>query len=189
MSQSMGRSERTKQAILDAAVDVLARRPRATLAEIAEDAGVGRATVHRHFRSRDELLTTLARQAIDQTDDACRSIDYYGQPASTSLRQTIEAIVPLGSRYAFLAYQNISDRDDSPIGADLRRQAEQMRQLVAAAQDEGMFAPDVPIAWIVATIDALIYAAWNTVSDGRVAPRDASALLIRTITQGLGSPR
>ncbi|MEM7152502.1 MAG: TetR/AcrR family transcriptional regulator [Myxococcota bacterium] len=181
------RSDRTRTALLDAAAEVLSRKPRATLADIATAAGVGRATLHRHFKSRDDLVQTLAKHALDQTDEACSHIDYYNQAASVSLRQTLEAIVPLGSRYAFLSYQNISERDDGPIAAQLRRQGEQLRELVVAARDEGMFAPEVSVAWIVATIDALIYAAWNTVSDGSVAPNDVTDLIMRTLTRGLAA--
>lgn len=184
-----GRTEKTRQALLDAAAEVLSTTPRATLADIATAAGVGRATLHRHFSSRDDLILTLAREALEQTDQACADIDYHGQAASISLRETIEVIVPLGARYAFLAYQPISSRDDSAVGRHLKRQEQQMRELVEAAHVEGMFAPEVPVAWIVATIDALLYAGWSAVQAGTVAPRDVTALILRTITRGLGPDR
>ena len=41
-----------KEAVIDAAIDTLARNPGASLSEIAARAGVGRASLHRHFSSR-----------------------------------------------------------------------------------------------------------------------------------------
>lgn len=166
---------------------MLSENPRATLADIATSAGVGRATLHRHFKSRDDLLDTLAHDALDATDSACAGIDYYGQSASLSLRQTVEALVPLGAKYAFLTHQPISESDDSPLGSRLRTQNRQMRELVIAARDEGMFSKDIPVAWLTGSIDALIYAGWSSVRSGDIAPNDVSGLVLRTLERGLGT--
>jgi AcrR family transcriptional regulator len=172
---------------LEAAGEVLSRNPRATLADIAAEAGVGRATLHRHFKSRDDLVDTLAHHALDATEAACSSINYFGQPASRSLRQTIEALVPLGAKYAFLSYQPISEAQATPLGARLRSQNQQMRELIEAARGEGMFSKDIPVAWLSSSIDALIYAGWSSVRSGDIAPNDVSGLVLRTLERGLGS--
>jgi len=148
---------------------------------------VGRATLHRHFKSRDDLVDTLAHAALDATDAACADINYFGQSASVSLRETIEALVPLGATYAFLAYQPISEAQDTPLGERLRAQSEQMRVLVEAAQNDGMFSKDIPLAWLVTSIDALIYAGWDAVRRGDIAPNDVARLTLRTLERGLGT--
>ncbi|MYB34208.1 MAG: helix-turn-helix transcriptional regulator, partial [Gammaproteobacteria bacterium] len=60
----------SRAAIIDAAVGVLARNPDASLATIAEAAGVGRATLYRHFPGRNDLIDAISRQAIEETDAA-----------------------------------------------------------------------------------------------------------------------
>jgi Bacterial regulatory proteins, tetR family len=50
---------RNRERILDAAERMLDRSPSASLADIAAAAGVSRSTLHRRFRSRDELMTAL----------------------------------------------------------------------------------------------------------------------------------
>jgi serine phosphatase RsbU (regulator of sigma subunit) len=50
---------RNRERILDAAERMLDRSPSASLADIAAAAGVSRSTLHRRFRTRDELLTAL----------------------------------------------------------------------------------------------------------------------------------
>ncbi|MEW2466827.1 helix-turn-helix domain-containing protein [Streptomyces sp. NPDC046994] len=55
-------AERNMARILDAAEEVLAVEPNASLERIADAAGLGRATVHRRFPSRTALLDALAEQ-------------------------------------------------------------------------------------------------------------------------------
>lgn len=55
--------ERTRKAILDAAVSVFASKPAATLSEIASAAKVGRTTLHRYFPERSDLVDAVAAEA------------------------------------------------------------------------------------------------------------------------------
>jgi AcrR family transcriptional regulator len=54
--------------ILDAARRLLAETGDASMQSIAETAGLGRGTVHRHFPTRDELMDAVRRQARDDAD-------------------------------------------------------------------------------------------------------------------------
>ena len=59
-------AERNLRAIVDAAARILAARPRASMQEIASAAGLHRATVHRHFPTRDELVEAVRERALDE---------------------------------------------------------------------------------------------------------------------------
>jgi AcrR family transcriptional regulator len=54
--------------IIDAARRLLADNRDASMRAIAEAAGLGRGTVHRHFSTRDELIHAVRRQARDDAD-------------------------------------------------------------------------------------------------------------------------
>lgn len=59
-------ARRNMEAILDAAREELIADPRAGLARIAERAGVHRATLHRHFASREDLISACYRAYLDE---------------------------------------------------------------------------------------------------------------------------
>ena len=70
-----GRSRRRRSdaalnhaAILDSARLLLADDSDASIAAIAEHAGLGRGTVHRHFATREELIAAVRRQARDDAE-------------------------------------------------------------------------------------------------------------------------
>ena len=54
--------------ILDAARRLLADNGDASMRSIADAAGLGRGTVHRHFQTREELMDAVRRQARDDAD-------------------------------------------------------------------------------------------------------------------------
>ena len=58
-----GTRGRTRKAILDAAIRVLAADPSASLGQIADAADVGRTTLHRYFPDRAELLAAVMQEA------------------------------------------------------------------------------------------------------------------------------
>ena len=173
----------TRDAIIDAAIRLWSRNPGATFSEVALHAGVGRATLHRHFRNRDELLTVLAEICIAETNEAVAATIVQGASARRQLQGMFEAVIPLGDRYSFLYRTGISDEHTT---AEYRRQLDRVAALVGRLKSEGAVAADVPTAWVVAQIDQLIWSAWNEVASGRIAAADAANLATRTLLHGLG---
>ncbi|MCZ6655840.1 MAG: helix-turn-helix domain containing protein [Gammaproteobacteria bacterium] len=169
----------TRNAIIDAAIIVLAGNASATMSEIALKAGVGRATLHRQFRSRDDLIRAIKDQCIRETDEASAAADHPNAPAFERLRAMFAAIIPLGDRYHFLTFEGASD---DAITNRYQRELDWVETL----KNDGELAADVPTSWVVAQIDQLVWTAWCEVAAGRVALADAPALAVRTLTKGLG---
>ena len=59
---------RSQRAILDAAHELYSNGGEASFAEIASAAGVGQATVYRHFENREDLLAALAEEGISRIE-------------------------------------------------------------------------------------------------------------------------
>ena len=174
----------SREALIEAAFAVFSRDPSASLAQVAERAGVGRATLHRHFTSREELVRELAFLAIKEMDDAAEAACEGVGSHSESLERMLEALVPLGDRHGFLLREPVEN--DPDIDAEFERQRREMHDVVEAAKREGLFDKTVPTAWIVQAYDHLLFAAWESVRVGEATPKQAAALAWRTITAGLG---
>ena len=172
-----------REAIIDAAIDTLARNPGASLSEIAARAGVGRASLHRHFRSRDDLVAAITLQSMNEVDAATDEAVGDARTARERLSRMLEAVVPLGDRYHFLATEAFDD-----VSLKTRHEAdlEWLGGLVDELREEGLVAPDVPRGWAVANIDAQVWLAWSEVAAGNLAPADAAGLAMRTLLRGLG---
>ena len=61
-----------KEALLQAALDLIAKKGAAgfTFADAARIAGVSPAAPYRHFRYRDELLSSIAQRGFEQFESA-----------------------------------------------------------------------------------------------------------------------
>ncbi|MEL7537043.1 MAG: helix-turn-helix domain-containing protein [Pseudomonadota bacterium] len=172
-------------AVLEAAFEILAEDPTASLADIAERAGVGRATLHRLFSGRDDLMHSLAQRAVREMDEAaeraCEGVESHAE----ALRLTLVAIIPLGDRYGFLLREPLDD--DPKISAEFERQLQEIRDAVNGAKEEGVFDAAVPTEWIVQAYDHLVYAGWEIIRDGHATHEQAANLAWRTLTKGLGA--
>lgn len=65
--------QRTRTAILDAALDCLATRGvrRTTMTDLAVAGGVAKATLYNHFRTKDDVLAALVDAQVSALADAC----------------------------------------------------------------------------------------------------------------------
>ena len=172
-----------RRAIVDAAIRLWSVNPGATLHEVADRAGVGRATLHRHFQGRDALLAEVARTCLDEMRAAVGDRTAAGASARERLRDMFEAVIPLGDRYSFLQREAVADAE---AVAGYRAQLDWVAALVADLKAAGDVAAEIPSAWVVGQIDQLVWTAWNETARGRVAAADAASLAVRTLLEGLG---
>lgn len=176
----------TRERILEAAGRTLLRNPNASVDEIAAEARVGRATVFRHFENRAGLLKALASRAIAETDRQTRLAAADARTATDALRLVTQAVVRAGEFFRYL--DSAAELYDEPeIVEAYQRQMSELADLVGAAGREGFIRPDVPTAWVVASIDGLIWAACRAVGDGELGVVQAQDLVWETIANGLST--
>ncbi|MCI3928961.1 TetR/AcrR family transcriptional regulator [Streptomyces sp. AN091965] len=180
-------AERSRTAVLDAAVRLLRRRPDAGMAAVAEAAGVSRQTVYAHFSSRDDLLAA----AVDRiTEDAVAAMDAaaLGEgPAVQALLRFLDASWASFENNAWLlqapSAAGSAERDDArhePV-------TERLVRLVERGQEAGEFTPGLAPRWLVAMTVALGHAAGDEVAAGRVPSAAAGAALRTTVLRVLGA--
>lgn len=177
----------TKDSIIEAAFTLLSRNPGASLAEVAVRAGVGRATLHRLFSSRADLVRSLALIAIEEMDAAAEAACENAASASEALRLSLRALIPLGDRHGFLALEPL--HSDPDIIAEFERLESETNALVEASKVEGLFDETIPTDWITQVFDSLLISAWESVKLGKTTNTQAADLAWLTLTKGLGASK
>ncbi|WP_299613132.1 TetR/AcrR family transcriptional regulator [uncultured Tateyamaria sp.] len=168
--------------ILEAAFEVFSQNPGASLADVAKQAGVGRATLHRHYAGRDELMVALTLAAAQELDEAVNAAVADCKTYTEGLEVALGAILPLAARHMFLATEPATH--DPRVAEVYASQTRDLTHDVDMAKAEGTFDPHIPTEWIVQAYENLIYAGWAMVSAGDATPKQASALAWRTLTRG-----
>src|SRR5471032_3223331 len=80
-----------KEALVQAALDLIAEKGAGgfTFAEAARSAGVSPAAPYRHFRDRDELLSSVAQQGYEQFEAVLTTAWDDGRPDTPSAFQRV----------------------------------------------------------------------------------------------------
>ncbi|MEX0283640.1 MAG: TetR/AcrR family transcriptional regulator [Paracoccaceae bacterium] len=179
----MNKKVSTETLILETGFAVFGRNASATMSDMAEAAGIGRATLHRHFPSRDALLKALAQQADHELDNAVAQATPDAVSYLDALQRSMCAIIPLANRQLFLTYALPPDHPDMSAAA-MRGHAE-TRDAIQQAQAEGSLPTTLNPDWIARVYDGLIYAAWESIDAQELTPTQASTLAWRTFLSGI----
>ncbi|MFB7447376.1 TetR/AcrR family transcriptional regulator [Streptomyces sp. NPDC056194] len=179
--------ERSRAAILDAAVRLLRQRPDAGMEAIATEAGVTRQTVYAHFSSRDALLAATVDRITEGAVAAMDAARLDEGPATDALTRFLDVSWHSFEDNALLLRGapagDTSEDDDrarhEPVTARLER-------LVERGQKAGEFTADLPAQWLVATTVALGHAAGEEVNSGRMTNAQARTVLHATVFRALG---
>lgn len=150
---------KARRALLDSATVLLAENPGASFIEIAENAGIGRATLYRHFPTREDLIRTLSLEAIEAIDDVSKEIAKKTANPMEMLLLSFEGIIPLGDRYNFLYH--LPEVDDPEIKRRLAKQEDELFYLIRAAQLAGDISNEIPTDWACSMYNAILYSAWD----------------------------
>lgn len=183
-SRQSGTRTRTRQAILDAAVSVLAHDQAAPLAQVATAAGVSRTTLHRHFADRAELLAAAIADANDVIAAAITNADMSHGDAREALRRLVAGLIEAGDHIVFLFYSYATDEDqDDAKRGDAGDQA--VIDLIRRGQSEGVITGDLDAKWIENALWSLIFAGCEDTRSGGLPRHIVIANVIRTLEGGI----
>ena len=170
-------AERNVLRIHEAAIRLWAEEPSAGVADVAAAAGVGRATLYRHFSTRESLLEAIRTQGLTDGEAAVEACRLDQGSATDALSRLLAAWLELGDRYRVVV-ANPSQPDNLEARAREERLAEAIRGLILRGQEEGEFSTVVPTVWGASAVGALLVAAIRGVGEGRIRREDAHPLLI-----------
>jgi TetR/AcrR family transcriptional regulator, mexCD-oprJ operon repressor len=148
-----GLQQRVSAAILEAAAGVLATRGEsASMSDVAEAAGVARATLYRYFPNRQALLDELAALAVADAESRLVGARLAEVPTDEGVSRAVRALVEVGDSFIVLARERVQ-----PDGNQFEhRVGNPLRELVERAQALGDLRDDVPAIWLTDALVALV---------------------------------
>jgi AcrR family transcriptional regulator len=172
--------------ILERAAAVLAEGHGRTMQEIADMSGVGRTTLYRRFRTREDLLKAIFQQAIAETTEAVLAAKPDEGDPRDAFRRVIDEFLTIGDKYRVLFQEKSAHSDQIE---DKEAFLETLRDLARRAQREGAVDPILPVDWVIGSMGALVATAIRLVGTGELARNHAADLVTRTLFDGIGQAR
>lgn len=180
----------TRDTVLAAGQRLLTQDPTASMAQIAAAAGVGRATVHRHFASRDDLLREIGLRSLERWQEELVAVGVADVVASADparIRACLDELLGqyVGDSEDFgIALTDPTVLNDPTLKARADALFEEEIALYAAAQEEGVLRADVPARWLGHIVYGLLVAARDALVAGDIARREAEAMVSAAFFEG-----
>jgi TetR/AcrR family transcriptional repressor of mexCD-oprJ operon len=168
--------ERVAAAIVEAAAHALARHAdRASISDVAAEAGVARTTVYRYFPNRQVLLEELARRALAETGERLSAARIDEVAVEDGVTRAVRALVDVGDLFIVLERERPDPAEfDRIIAAPIRR-------LLERGQEGGAIRADVPSS---ALTQALVGLTVTVVRWATMGKEDGIALITSLFLEG-----
>lgn len=170
---------RNRDAILDAALDLFAHDARATLADVARTAGIGRVTLYGHFASREELLDALVERTMARAEAELATVDLSGDALQALERlvhgswQIVERFHTLLGVEVGLRAEQLADHHAAPLA--------RVEALVHRGQADGSIRSDLPATWLVSCFYVVLHAGASELRAGNLSAEEATHAVASTL--------
>src|SRR5882724_2966587 len=173
--------DHTERMIIETAAQALDERGDASMADIADASGVGRATLYRYFPSRDLLLQAIGDTALDELTGRLADARVDTIPVTEAIARLTRAFISAGSKY--VALMRTGHKPVDPAEVD-RRIGTPLRELFDRGIATGELRGDVPSDVLLTLFGGLLEAAIKTQPGYGV--EQASAAVVAVFLTGAG---
>jgi TetR/AcrR family transcriptional regulator, mexCD-oprJ operon repressor len=177
--------DRVAGAILDATADLLTRSGELpSMGEVAEAAGIARATLYRYFPAREQLLQALITAAVEVTAAQLAEADLDTVPVTEGIARVARVVAASGSRYAALV--GLFGRDYVG-GAELPIKT-MIDDLLDRGIDDGTFRSDISPDELRLVLGSLLETGARMAAGHQAGVEKAAALITSVFLHGTQSP-
>ncbi|MER5885841.1 helix-turn-helix domain-containing protein [Streptomyces sp. NPDC001941] len=172
-----------REQVLHTAAALLTRKATATMDEVARAAGIGRATLHRHFAGRDALIRALEELGLRTFEEAVDAARLDEDGAEDALRRLVAGVEPAAGLLAFLVTENQLFEGEGQNEGWARLDA-RVSALFRRGQESGEFRIDLTPSWLTDALYGLVSSASWCVQDGRMAAKDFQYMIVELLLGG-----
>lgn len=169
--------------VLRAAAALLTRKATATMDEVARAAGIGRATLHRHFAGRDALVRALEELGLQELETALDRAGIDAGPEDAAVRRLVAEVEPVAPLLSFLVTENQLFEGEQ-VNEGWARLDARVSALFRRGQENGVFRIDLTPAWLAEAFYGLVGSGAWAVQDGRVAAKDFQYMIVELLLGG-----
>ncbi len=171
--------QRVVAAILDGATEIFSRQgEQASMSDVAEAAGVARATVYRYFPTREKLLAELASAAVTEVENRLTAARIDEVAPEEGVVRAIRAFVEVGDSFVLLA-REYGRSEPERFERDLKQP---LRALLERGQAVGEIRDDVASARLS---DSLIWLIVGVLTSApQLGREDSTATITRLFLDG-----
>jgi AcrR family transcriptional regulator len=126
------------------------------MADVAQVARLTRATLYRHFGTREKLLAALRAEALNRAAEAIAGSRPDEGDAVDALRRAVEAVVFHGARFRSLLVED-ADQDLS-FGKERERVFAPLLNVIRRGQETGQIRRDLPPEWVLTAMTSMLTA-------------------------------
>lgn len=173
-------AQRSRAKILAATPIALRKKPDASVADIAAEAGVGRMTLYGHFANRAALIDATLTDSLEQAEDVLEDVPLDGDPAA-ALGALITSSWVLLERVRSVLVVAQRELPSARIREMHEKAEKRMQGLFERGQHEGVFRADLPVSWLLAVTHLTMNAAAEEVTSGRIERDEAADLIVGTL--------
>jgi AcrR family transcriptional regulator len=176
----------TARAILDSVARTFTERGSAvSMTEIATRCGVGRATLYRHFPTREILLAELHRVAVRDVGDALQRAGLEQLEVPAALARAAHVVLAVGHKYAVVVREQVPvPREEAD-----RLVREPLRAVLRRGRLDGVLRPECSIDWLEDMFVGLVGAGVQQIVR-RGADLDVTATaVVSAFLEGAGAQR
>ena len=180
-------AERNRTKILGHAAQLISRDPDASMVQIAEASGVGRATLYRHFASREEVVNALREQAFARAQHVIADALAPGENGAgptAKLKRLISRLLAMDEPYALIADQDPRHHAEAREAFDAS-----VLPLIEEGQRAGELTDEVSALAIGFALEGLMLSANRAVTHGEMTPEEAVIVVQRGMLRGFAADR
>jgi AcrR family transcriptional regulator len=174
---------RVKRPLLDVVAEVLVADPSASLAEVAQAAGISRTTLHNHYATRDDLLVAVGHRVLDLWEEAVNKAE---DGPDGGLESLTSILLPLCPQLMFL-WRNPGLEKEPSLAARWDVGDDVVHGILRRAAERGVLTPGLPQTWLFQSYISLLIAGAAEVQNGRMAPLDAPGRVLGLFLHGIGA--